>query len=78
MIYGCSQPRELWFIDFNHVDTVYMHVHQMKYRFVLQVTRAVHIHLHALGDFHLHLGLCDIWLFTAKEVVVMYIHRMKL
>ena len=22
MIYGCSQPRELWFIDFNHV-----HVH---------------------------------------------------
>ena len=19
MIYGCSQPRELWFIDFNHV-----------------------------------------------------------
>ena len=21
MIYGCSQPRELWFIDFNHVYT---------------------------------------------------------
>ena len=28
MIYGCSQPRELWFIDFNHV---YVHVH-MKVR----------------------------------------------
>ena len=24
MIYGCSQPRELWFIDFNHV---HVHVH---------------------------------------------------
>ena len=25
VIYGCSQPRELWFIDFNHVH-VHMHV----------------------------------------------------
>ena len=25
MIYGCSQPRELWFIDFNHV---YIPVHR--------------------------------------------------
>ena len=23
-MYGCSQPRELWFIDFNHV---HVHVH---------------------------------------------------
>ena len=22
MIYGCSLPRELWFIDFNHVTAV--------------------------------------------------------
>ena len=27
MIYGCSQPRELWFIDFNHVYTLWsLHV----------------------------------------------------
>ena len=24
MIYGCSQPRELWFIDFNHVQVMYV------------------------------------------------------
>ena len=27
MIYGCLQPRELWFIDFNHV-TYLSHKHQ--------------------------------------------------
>ena len=45
MIYGCLQPRELWFIDFNHVlagalqvtsataqplDTMYMYVSPLK------------------------------------------------
>ena len=25
MIYGCSQPRELWFIDFNHVQSCIHH-----------------------------------------------------
>ena len=24
--YGCLQPRESWFIDFNHVHSVYIHV----------------------------------------------------
>ena len=27
MIYGCSQPRELWFIDFNHVHAIKVEVH---------------------------------------------------
>ena len=33
MIYGCLQPRELWFIDFNHVH-VHVHVHCTKYTWV--------------------------------------------
>ena len=28
MIYGCLQPRELWFIDFNHV---HVHVYGILY-----------------------------------------------
>ena len=37
MIYGCSQPRELWFIDFNHVPA-YM------YRYKCTSTCAVFDH----------------------------------
>ena len=31
MIYGCSQPRELWFIDFNHV-----HIHVACFSVLIQ------------------------------------------
>ena len=31
MIYGCSQPRELWFIDFNHVTMDNTHMYMYMY-----------------------------------------------
>ena len=45
MIYGCSQPRELWFIDFNHVYK-YTDVHCTCVLHVYTCTCTLCIHVH--------------------------------
>ena len=41
MIYGCLQPRELWFIDFNHVLG-----NEIIIQYYTDTRTHVHVHVH--------------------------------
>ena len=42
MIYGCLQPRELWFIDFNHVHVPV----------VISLPQCIHVQMHMYMYMH--------------------------
>ena len=55
MIYGCLQPRELWFIDFNHVQ-VQMYIH---------VGREVYTHTHVI--IHVHVCVTVLTIISSNQ-----------
>ena len=66
MIYGCSQPRELWFIDFNHVCELVFSIHAYT---------LVYMYLHVRTDKNLiqyKLAYTNI-LCTSIYIIYMYI-----
>ena len=86
MIYGCSQPRELWFIDFNHVVPVLCYartnmafqIHGSFCRYNIHVhvqLQCVHAHVHV----HVHCMYivtccCIIFLHAVYMYMYMYMY----
>ena len=55
MIYGCSQPRELWFTDFNHVHiyTLHnLHEHEQVYTCTVYIVQDCRLNAGLIPDSH--------------------------
>ena len=76
MIYGCSQPRELWFNGFNHVP-IYMYMYLQHYQSVkVKLDSTQHPGLaSAPGLLHSHASVCTCTVCTLHVLYVHYMYR---